>query len=122
VKRLILLLLLCPLIPAQPWAAAPWETTDVVFEGVYLTLHAVDWGQTLDIASRGDRYHERNPLLGRHPTRGEVNTYFALTAAAHVALAHWLEPPYRAYFQLFTIALEASVTAANYRIGLRTAF
>jgi hypothetical protein len=104
------------------WGAEEWSKTDIVFEATYLTLHLVDWGQTLDIVNRHETYHERNPILGKHPTREQVNTYFALTALAHLAIANWLDAPYRNYFQVGTIALEAVVIGNNFAIGLRVAF
>ena len=119
-KRWLLVLALF-LTPIPLWAS-DWTRTDVAFEAAYLTLHVVDWGQTLDIVNRHKIYHERNPILGTHPDRDEVNTYFALTALAHVAIANWLDNPNRRYFQVITIGVEAVVAGNNYRIGLRTAF
>lgn len=117
-----LLALMIALAPMPLWAAEDWSKTDIAFEAAYLTLHVVDWGQTLDIVNRHETYHERNPILGKHPTREQVNTYFALTALAHIAIAHWLDTPYRNYFQIATIALEVAVIDNNYAIGLRMAF
>ena len=121
-KRLTTIPLLFFALLGAPLAAAPWSESDTALEATYLVFHAVDWGQTLDIAARGDVYHEINPILGRHPARADVNLYFALTGVAHIALARWLDPPYRQIFQIATIALEAAVTAGNHTIGLRMAF
>jgi len=120
VKRWMLGILLL-LLPLPVWAG-DWNRTDVVFEATYLTLHAVDWSQTLDIVEHHDTYHEQNVILGRHPNRGDVNTYFAATALLHLALANWLDRPTRNYFQIGTIALEAVVIGNNYSIGLRLAY
>jgi hypothetical protein len=120
VKRWILMLWFA-LLPLPLWAS-DWSKTDIAFEATYLTMHALDWGQTLDIAERNDTYHERNPLLGKHPTRGGVNTYFALTALLHLAIANWLDAPARTYFQIGSIALEATVIGNNYSIGLKLAY
>ncbi len=109
------------LIPFPLWAS-DWSRNDVALEAGYLTLHVLDWGQSLDIVGRHKVYHERNPFLGKHPSRDEVNSYFALTALAHVAIANGLAAPARTYFQLITIGVEAAVAGNNYRIGLRTAF
>jgi hypothetical protein len=109
------------LMPLTVWAG-DWSQADITFEATYLTLHVVDWGQTLNIVERHEKYHEVNPILGRHPSRDRVNTYFALAAVAHVALANWLDAPARTYFQIGSIALEASVIGHNYQIGLHTSF
>lgn len=116
------MVLLLVLLPSCLWASDDWNRTDVMFEATYLTLHVVDWGQTLNIVSRDDKYHERNIILGKHPSRGDVNTYFAVTALLHVALANYLDRPARNYFQIGTIALEAAVIGNNYQIGLKTSF
>jgi len=121
-RSVTFVLLLVPLLLSTRAWADEWTREDVALESIYLGLHAVDWGQTLDIVQRGETYHERNPLLGHHPSRDQVSTYFALAGLAHVALAAWLDRPARTYFQLMTIGFEAAVTGNNYRIGLRTAF
>lgn len=116
------LLALCFFLIPLPLWAGEWTQSDVAFEAAYLSLHVLDWGQTLNIVAERHFYNEQNPVLGRHPSRDQVNTYFALTALAHVAIANWLDTPARTYFQLITIGLEAAVAGNNYRIGLRTAF
>jgi hypothetical protein len=120
VKRWIIALAVALL----PWigggaSADEWNRQDIVFEATYLALHVVDWGQTLDIVERKDEYHERNVFLGKHPTRADVNKYFAATALLHIGIAHLLDRPARNYFQIGTIALEAVVINNNFQIGLK---
>lgn len=66
-KKSILFLVLIALtsFDVKAW---DWQTTSNV-------LIIADWGQTLDISARDD-YFETNPILGKYPSRGEVNTYF----------------------------------------------
>jgi dimethylglycine dehydrogenase len=35
-----------------------------------------DYLQTLEISRNPDKYYERNPILGNHPSQGEVTAYF----------------------------------------------
>lgn len=95
-----------------------WTGEDTAREVVYLGFHVVDWGQTLDIADHPDRWHENNAVLGSHPSRGEVNRYFALTALLHPVVSYLLPRPYREVWQYVTIGVELGATVNNARIGI----
>lgn len=101
--------------------ASDWTTTDRALLASALVLHAADWSQTLQIADQPDRYFERNPILGRHPSRGEVHAYFAATALALVLIADAL-PQYRRPMLGGWIAVQAIVVHNNLGIGLRIGF
>lgn len=102
--------------------AGEWSREDSYREAVYLTVHILDWTQTLNIARNPDKWHEKNPILGRHPSVGKVNAYFATTAAIHVGLAYLLPAEWRKTFQYLSIAVEGGVVAHNYSIGIKTDF
>lgn len=108
--------LLCLPALAQP---STWTPADTRAESVYLLLHAADWAQTLQIADSNGRWQETNPLLGRRPSRGEVNAYFAATAVAHVLIARQLSPEARRWFQGISIGVEAGCVGVNFRAGVR---
>jgi hypothetical protein len=110
------------LATAPSLAADPWSNADKAREAVYLTLHVVDWGQSLDIAKRPDAYNEENFILGTQPSVRRVNTHFAVTAALHVAAVHVMPSSWRPVFQYLWIATEAGFVCNNYRIGLRMNF
>ena len=38
----------------------------------------MDWQQTRQIALHPERWGEMNPILGKHPTTGKVDTYFTI--------------------------------------------
>jgi len=103
-------------------AADPWSKQDKILEGVYLILHAVDMGQTLDIASHPDKYYEYNPVLGKHPTKSAVYAYFIGTTMVHIGVTHWLPKRYRPWFQGITIGLSGGCVLHNFNIGLRVRF
>ena len=71
-------------------AADPWTRQDVALQATYATLHVLDWGQTRYIADHPREHYERNPILGRHPSRGRVDAYFATTLALHTLVTHLL--------------------------------
>lgn len=92
-------------------------------EALYLALHGLDWAQTREIAANPDKYHERNPILGKHPSQAEVNRYFMLTGLGHYALSKMLPPEWAKPFQQGTIGLEGYVTGRNkFGIGIGTKF
>jgi len=91
-------------------------------EAAYWTLHIMDWGQTLEIARHPEKYYELNPILGRHPGVGKVNTYFLITGIGHTLISAALPKKYRRIWQWFTIGIESSVVLHNFRIGLKVRF
>ena len=101
-----------------------WSNEDTQRQLAYFLLHGIDWGQTKTIARNPDKYYERNPILGRHPSAGAVDKYFALTGLGHAGLSLLLsDPTYRKWFQNLTIGLEAGVTGNNkFNLGIGTDF
>ena len=110
------------LVTAPVFAADPWSKADKTREAIYLTLHVVDWGQSLDIAKNPQLYTEGNHILGEHPSVKRVNAYFATTALLHAGIVHVLPSRYRPAFQYFWIGVEAGVVALNYKAGLKVNF
>jgi len=120
-KKIIYSILILFVLLIQPFSVSAfdkWTTGDKALELTYLTLQALDYGQTRHIAHNPDRFYETNTILGRHPSEGRVNTLFAITAIAHPVITHVLPQKYRKYFQLITIGYSASNVYHNYRIGI----
>ena len=103
------------------WEKHEWTHTDTALQLSYTALHIADWGQTLDIENHPTAY-ETNPFLGKNPSRGEINTYFASTLALHWLIARVLPQKWRSQFQLGTIALEFNVVSDNHSAGIRLNF
>lgn len=99
-----------------------WTRADSAREAAYLALHVADWGQTLDIADHPEKWHETNPVLGSHPSRGEVNGWFAATALLHPVVSYLLPKPYREMWQYGTIGLELYCVGNNYSVGIGYGF
>jgi hypothetical protein len=99
-----------------------WTKADSAREAAYLALHVADWGQTLDIADHPDKWHENNPALGSHPSRGEVNRYFAITGLLHPVISYALPDDWRPYWQYGTIGLEVICVGNNARMGIGFGF
>lgn len=99
-----------------------WTRADTAREAAYLALHVVDWGQTLEIADNPERWHERNPVLGSHPSRGEVNRWFLGTAVLHPVVSYLLPDDLRPYWQYGTIGLELYCVGNNAALGIGMGF
>ena len=123
-----LLLAACLLLSSMPanaaglFASKDWTQADTTRQVALTALQVIDWGQTLDIAAKPDDFHERNPILGNHPSRGQVNTMVALSIAGAWLIARKLPPKKRRIFQILVIGVESANVAQNHRIGLRIDF
>lgn len=120
--RLAISLILLLFATAPALAADPWSKADKAREAVYLAMHVLDWGQTLDIAKNPDLHGEGNSILGEHPSVKRVNRYFVATALLQVGVTHALPARWRPAFQYFWIGVEAGFVAHNYRAGVRVNF
>jgi hypothetical protein len=85
-------------------------------------LKAIDYAQTMKIADNPDKWYERNPILGRHPSGQEVTTYFAVSYLATTAIAVALPAPYRAWWQYAVIGVSGACVANNLSIGIGFGF
>lgn len=101
---------------------AEWSDGDTFREANYMAFHIADWGQTRNIANNPDKYHERNPLLGKHPSIKRVDTHFVVGALVHIGVAYILPRTTREAFQYVTTGFEAAVVFNNNRVGLRVDF
>jgi hypothetical protein len=100
-----------------------------------ISLQVADWGQTRAIANgytseytdgngikKTRAYYETNILLGKHPSTGRVDTYFAASIVGHTAVAYLLPQPYRRIWQSLFVIVEAHFVIRNDSIGLKIDF
>jgi len=106
---------------ASARAQDPWSRADVVRESAVMAVSLADWGQTLNIEER-DGCHEQNPMLGPHPSRGQVNTYFAASLLLHLGIVWALPARFRPAFQYASLGFELGIVGHNARLGLRITF
>lgn len=109
-------------VPSKSFAFDEWSTRDYTLQATWTVLHIVDWGQTLDTAKNPDRFYEKNPLMGEHPSVSRVNTFMALGAVINPLFIHVLPSKWRPYFQAVFIAEKVYCVGNNYRIGLHVNF
>jgi hypothetical protein len=86
--KLITLFMVLLILASPCQALDEWDKTEIGMEIVYVGLHIVDWGQTLDIENHPG-LHENNPILGKHPSRGKINAMFATGLILQPIIAHY---------------------------------
>jgi hypothetical protein len=127
--RLVLFLLILASCSAH---AEEWKAADYKLLGAATALIVVDWGQTRNMTRSPlyisrcpdcqDPYYEHNPILGKSPSIGEVDKYFALAILGTVGVSYALPAKWRRYFLGGVIVLESAVVMRNHHIGLRAEF
>ncbi len=103
-------------------AVDPWSTQDKVLEYTFLTLNTIDWMQTREVSRNPDKYHEYNPILGRHPSLQSVDIYMPVMAVAHVLVTHFLPKKARPWFQMITIGASGACVINNFTLGIGVRF
>lgn len=99
-------------------AHQPFTQSDKILLGTSLTLQAIDWQQTKEIAK--DPYRrESNMILGEYPSQHEVDLYFLTTTLSCIAVAYYLPPKWRNVFWGFWIGVEGGYVTHNYQVGIR---
>lgn len=106
---------------AMPAHAHDWTAPEKGWAAAWLATRAVDWAQTRHIARNPDRFRELNPLIGRHPSLGEVNRHFIVSTALMFAAAHYL-PQYRTRLLQVYVVVGAGYVVHNIGIGVRFQF
>jgi hypothetical protein len=104
--------------------ADDWTREDSYREAVFLTLHAIDWNQTLQIADHPDLYYEKTSsrFMGSHPSENQVNQYMVGAALLQITVAYLLPAEYRKAFQYITIGEKIPNVMGNFSLGLRVKF
>ena len=99
-----------------------WTSADTVAQGAVTALLIADWGQTRYIALNPQDWHEKNSLLGEHPSSGKVNDYFAAAIVGHAAISYLLPKDLRHGWQYVWIGIEANTVQNNRSLGIRMQF
>lgn len=120
-KKIIAALAVCAATSSV--AHADWTANDTKLEIAYQTIALIDLGQTQWMRQQNEKsffpkYEETNPILGPHPSRGQINRYFAVSSALHLAVSYFIPDEYRPYWQWITIGIEGGVVAQNMSMGI----
>jgi len=122
-KSILIIVLGCLLCSCATFKNAdPWTGEQIVLQSVAAVLKVADWGTTLDIVEKADRYYEVNPVLGKHPSKNEVNKYFMVSMGTQILITHLLPSEYRNWWLGSNILISGYWVKNNYGIGLRINF
>lgn len=111
--------------------AENWTWQDTAWQGAFVAVLAADWTQTRYIAKNPDKYHETNPILGKHPSTSQVDTYMAGCVLGHTLISLALPPKAeifgytinpRRIWQGVWIGIEAGYVIHNTSIGVKFEF
>jgi len=118
-KRTLIITCLVLLLIASPAAAYDdWDRTDYALLAASTALQVIDWRQTLRIADNPGRYYEGNPLLPRHPDRGQVDRYFVGSFLIRAGVAYVLPSRWRKVWLGAMTAGSLGMVIHNDSIGL----
>lgn len=118
-KRVICLLLLLVSLSAT---AREWTEEEYAWGAAALLFTAGDWATTRNMTRRYNQgYYEQNVILGKHPTTGQVDRYFAISIPVVFLLLDNLDE-YRKPALIGITAVEAAMVGHNLHIGLKLQF
>jgi hypothetical protein len=120
----ILLSILVFILISSPCFA--WDKEDTAMQVAVVSLLLADMSQTLYISEHGSEYRELNPILGEHPSKNKVYTYFIAGAVIHTTISYLIEKvPFienpklvRRIWQGSFIVVESGVVTRNKLIGI----
>jgi hypothetical protein len=116
---ILVLLVLCGSAQAQ------WTTEQKWLAAASMTALAIDYGQTrsivVNISDGGGRF-ERNPMISRFPTMGQVNQHFLLTPVIAYLVLDNISSENRTMALSVLTTVQVGIVAHNYLIGINARF
>src|SRR5881409_509172 len=108
-------------LPAPPRLS--WRQSDIALAGAFTVALLIDAGHTRWLAQGGWRnFRESNPILGSHPTVGQLNTYTAVTGLAVLGAAAALPARVRPWLLGAALAVETFTIAGTTHQGIAIRF
>jgi hypothetical protein len=124
-KKLILVFLLtftsASAIDLQKYYKEDLTEVDKANIVLFNVLQGIDMLQTLEIANN-DKYYEKNPILGKHPSEAEVVTYFIARGFVHYQATRMIPQRYRNLFHGYNVVYNYNVIRDNHQLGIRIDF
>lgn len=124
-KRALAFLALLTLINSAKAELCPAPDFDIYDKALAVsaaTAMAMDWRQTQVIAMNPGRWRELNPVLGEHPSIGQVNRHFLWNGLLMSGIAYCLPSTWRKGYLVAVTAVEVSFARHNYNLGIRFGF
>ncbi len=96
-----------------------WRPSEVALAGAFTAALLIDAAQTRRLAAGGWRDHvETNPILGRRPSVGQLNTYTAVAGLAVLGVAAAAPRRARPWILGMALVAEAGALVAVSRAGV----
>ena len=122
-KKILISVLLFTLSFCALAETAPWTEEEKIWGAIAVTALVADWGTTRDATNHwNDGYYETNPLMGKTPTRQEVDTHFMIWIPLILIVADQLPREQRKFFLATTSIIEVYGAANNMQLGFRIRF
>lgn len=103
-------------------SAREWTEEEKLWALAATVATVGDWATTRNMTRRyNEGYYEHNPILGKNPTTGQVDRYFAISIPLIFLVANELDD-YRKPWLIGITALEAAMVGHNLHIGLKLQF
>jgi hypothetical protein len=102
-----------------------WTDADTIREYAYLSIHCLDWRQTLAIRNDPSLQESgivASRIIGNSPSNSQVNSYMAGSALLQFAIASALPSDYRAVFQYISIGDAGASVVNNLGVNLHLPF
>jgi len=97
-----------------------WKPSHIALAAGFVTTLWIDAAMTRDAMARG--YRETNPILGAHPTEGQINTYTVIAGLTVIGIASAVSPRMRPWVLAAVMAVEAVTIASTVRQGISITF
>ena len=93
-----------------------WNTSHIALASAFSVALWIDASQTREAMRRG--YRETNPILGPHPSVGQVNTYTAVAGLAVLGTAAAVGGRVRPWLLAVALAVETFAITSTMRQGI----
>lgn len=120
--KIFLILSILTVFSSKIFAADKWDKMDIVLGTAAASLTITDFLQTMYISEHPEKFYERNPILGEHPSNLEVGLYFGTVAIVGGAIAYYAPSKYRKWFLGSWGILELGTVLYNNSIGIGFSF
>jgi hypothetical protein len=105
-------------VPVPP-VRVPWSRRDIALATGFTAALLIDAATTRRLAAGGwQGFYETNPILGTHPSVGQVNTYTAVAGIAVLGVAAAVPERTRPWVLGVALAVEVYALAAMSRNGV----
>ena len=118
----IKILIIISILLTPCFCYSEWNKQDTILETTWLIIHIIDYRQTLFISDNYNKYYERNPILGKYPSKDKINYYMLTTGLIHPVVSYILPKKYRTMWQGITILGSGYCVLNNYSIGIKMEF